>query len=68
MSFHLHCLLPLTVFVFLFSPAYSFGTGAFSKHIKIDQFGYLLNSKKVTVIVDPQTGYKKQGLGRGFIN
>jgi hypothetical protein len=31
--------------------------GAFSKHIKIDQFGYLPNSKKVAVIVDPQVGY-----------
>src|SRR3982750_686075 len=29
----------------------------FSKHIKIDQFGYLPGSKKVAVIVDPQTGY-----------
>ncbi len=28
-----------------------------SKHIKIDQFGYLPNSKKVAVIVDPQAGY-----------
>jgi hypothetical protein len=26
-------------------------------HIKIDQFGYFPNSKKVAVIVDPQTGY-----------
>ena len=31
--------------------------GTFSKHIKIDQFGYLPDSKKVAVIVDPQTGY-----------
>jgi hypothetical protein len=31
--------------------------GTFSKHIKIDQFGYLPNSKKVAVIVDPQVGY-----------
>jgi endoglucanase len=28
-----------------------------SKFIKIDQFGYLRFSKKVAVIVDPQTGY-----------
>ena len=28
-----------------------------SKHIKIDQFGYLPNSKKMAVIADPQTGY-----------
>jgi hypothetical protein len=26
-------------------------------HIKIDQFGYFPNSKKVAVIADPQTGY-----------
>ena len=31
--------------------------GTISKHIKIDQFGYLPNSKKFAVIVDPQTGY-----------
>lgn len=39
--------------------AYSFALppGAVSKHIKIDQFGYLPNSKKFAVIVDPQTGY-----------
>jgi endoglucanase len=28
-----------------------------SKFIKVDQFGYRLNSKKVAVITDPQTGY-----------
>lgn len=28
-----------------------------TKFIKIDQFGYLSNSKKIAVIVDPQTGY-----------
>lgn len=31
--------------------------GTTTKHIKIDQFGYLPASKKVAVIVDPQTGY-----------
>lgn len=43
----------------LSSSAYSFALppGAVSKHIKIDQFGYLPNSKKFAVIVDPQTGY-----------
>lgn len=30
-----------------------------SKHIKIDQFGYLPASKKVAVIVDPQVGYNE---------
>jgi endoglucanase len=48
-------LLCMGMFVFLFSSAHP--PGAFSKHIKIDQFGYLPNSKKVAVIVDPQTGY-----------
>jgi hypothetical protein len=28
-----------------------------TQHIKIDQFGYLPFSKKIAVIVDPQTGY-----------
>lgn len=28
-----------------------------SKHIKIDQFGYLPNSKKIAVIADPQVGF-----------
>jgi endoglucanase len=43
----------------LSSSAYSFALppGAVSKHIKIDQFGYLPNSKKFAVIVDPQNGY-----------
>ncbi|MBC7850447.1 MAG: glycoside hydrolase family 9 protein [Chitinophagaceae bacterium] len=31
--------------------------GATTKHIKIDQFGYLPNSRKVAVIADPQLGY-----------
>ena len=31
--------------------------GTITPYIKIDQFGYLPNSKKVAVIVDPQTGY-----------
>jgi endoglucanase len=38
---HLHALPPATI----------------SKHIKIDQFGYLAGSKKIAVIVDPQVGY-----------
>jgi hypothetical protein len=36
---------------------YALPPGTVSKHIKIDQFGYLPNSKKIAVIVDPQTGY-----------
>lgn len=40
-SMHLYALPPVTI----------------SKHIKIDQFGYLPASKKIAVIVDPQTGY-----------
>jgi hypothetical protein len=37
--------------------SFSLPPGTFSKHIKIDQFGYLPNSKKLAVIADPQTGY-----------
>lgn len=37
--------------------ARAFQPGTISKHIKIDQFGYLPLSKKVAVIADPQTGY-----------
>jgi endoglucanase len=48
-------LLCIVIFAFLFSMANPPVT--FSKHIKIDQFGYLPGSKKVAVIVDPQTGY-----------
>jgi len=40
-----------------FSFLFAIPPGSFSKHIKIDQFGYLPNSKKVAVIADPQTGY-----------
>ena len=31
--------------------------GVTTPYIKVDQFGYLCGSKKVAVIVDPQTGY-----------
>ncbi|MEP6748203.1 MAG: glycoside hydrolase family 9 protein [Bacteroidota bacterium] len=43
----------------MFAVAFSFAhpPSTFSKHIKIDQFGYLPNSKKVAVIADPQIGY-----------
>src|SRR5688572_18394990 len=44
-------LLSSSTFLYAFPPA------TVSKHIKIDQFGYLPSSKKVAVIVDPQTGY-----------
>jgi endoglucanase len=36
---------------------YAIPPGTITKHIKIDQFGYLPNAKKIAVIVDPQTGY-----------
>ncbi|MFT3701977.1 MAG: glycoside hydrolase family 9 protein [Agriterribacter sp.] len=45
----------LVLFICLQSAAHPPAT--FSKHIKIDQFGYLPGSKKVAVIVDPQVGY-----------
>ena len=46
-------------FLLITSSHCSFATppGTTSKHIKIDQFGYLPTSKKVAVIVDPQVGY-----------
>jgi endoglucanase len=44
-------------FVLITGAAFAFGPGVTSKHIKIDQFGYLPNSKKIAVIADPQTGY-----------
>jgi endoglucanase len=43
------CLLPLSLL--------AIPPGATTPHIKIDQFGYFPNSRKVAVIVDPQTGY-----------
>ena len=36
---------------------YAIPPGTITKCIKIDQFGYLREGKKVAVIVDPQTGY-----------
>jgi len=44
-------LLSISSFSFAIPP------GTTSKHIKIDQFGYLPNSRKIAVIVDPQVGY-----------
>ncbi|MFM9911814.1 MAG: glycoside hydrolase family 9 protein [Chitinophagaceae bacterium] len=37
--------------------SYAVPPGTITKHIKIDQFGYLPASRKVAVIADPQTGY-----------
>ena len=37
------------------------GPGTISPYIKIDQFGYYPASKKLAVIVDPQTGYNAAG-------
>ena len=44
-------------FVFLLNQFIYAIPSAITKHIKIDQFGYLPGGKKVAVIVDPQTGY-----------
>ena len=44
-------LLTISYFSFAIPP------GTTSKHIKIDQFGYLPNSRKIAVIADPQVGY-----------
>jgi len=49
------CLLCIALVVHL--PALAFSPGVTTKHIKIDQFGYLPISKKFAIIVDPQTGY-----------
>lgn len=56
MSGKFYNLLGLLMFACLYAGAQP-GPGTFSKHIKIDQFGYLPNAKKTAVIVDPQTGY-----------
>ena len=42
------------------SPGWA-GPGTISPYIKIDQFGYYPASKKLAVIVDPQTGYNSAG-------
>src|SRR5436190_10998785 len=49
------CLLCLVLIAHL--PSLAFSPGITSKQIKIDQFGYLPGSRKIAVIVDPQTGY-----------
>src|SRR5882757_8403636 len=43
--------------LFAYEPAHSLPPGVTTKYIKIDQFGYLPTSKKVAIIVDPQTGF-----------
>jgi hypothetical protein len=47
----------LILLLFCTTCIFAIPPGATSKHIKIDQFGYLPNNKKIAVIVDPQTGY-----------
>jgi endoglucanase len=49
--------LPVTAIIFLIQFTAFAIPPATTPHIKIDQFGYLPNSKKVAIIVDPQTGY-----------
>ncbi|MCC6410494.1 MAG: glycoside hydrolase family 9 protein [Saprospiraceae bacterium] len=49
-------LIVLFLFISALTPLLA-GPGTTTPYIKIDQFGYLCNSKKVAVIVDPQTGY-----------
>ncbi|MCC6288951.1 MAG: glycoside hydrolase family 9 protein [Chitinophagaceae bacterium] len=55
----MHYRLPILLCIALFNCIWcsSHPPGSFSKHIKIDQFGYLPFGKKVAVIVDPQVGY-----------
>src|SRR5258705_3936933 len=49
----------LLLLVIIYIPAHSLPLppGATTKHIRIDQFGYLPTSKKLAIVVDPQTGY-----------
>jgi hypothetical protein len=50
----------LTYLLFIaYVPAHSVppAPGTTTKYIRIDQFGYLPTSKKIAIIVDPQTGY-----------
>jgi hypothetical protein len=47
----------LFILLFCFAQMAWASPGTISQFIKIDQFGYLCSSKKVAVIVDPQTGY-----------
>jgi endoglucanase len=47
----------LIVYLLSACSVFAFPPSIISKHIKIDQFGYLPGSKKVAVVADPQTGY-----------
>jgi hypothetical protein len=51
------CYSLLCIHLIYFLSAVATPPGTVSKHIKIDQFGYLPDSKKIAVLVDPQTGY-----------
>jgi endoglucanase len=51
------CTVTTALLVFVMHSLLALPPATFSKHIKIDQFGYLPLSKKVAVIADPQTGY-----------
>lgn len=55
MKTKIFCLVALMLSFSLFT--YALPPDVVSNHIKIDQFGYLPNSKKIAVIADPQTGY-----------
>lgn len=47
----------IAVLITVANSIFAIPPGTTTKHIKIDQFGYLPNSKKMAVIADPQTGY-----------
>lgn len=51
-----HLLAAATLLLIQF-PVLAIPPSVITPHIKIDQFGYFPNSRKVAVIVDPQTGY-----------
>lgn len=46
-----------TILFFLFSTSLLAAPSQTTYHIKVDQFGYFPNSRKVAVIADPQSGY-----------
>ncbi|MFI5131461.1 MAG: glycoside hydrolase family 9 protein [Chitinophagales bacterium] len=52
-----HLLLYLSLFAQVSAHPLPPGPGVTTKFIRIDQFGYLPASKKIAIIVDPQTGY-----------
>jgi endoglucanase len=53
----LQLILAQAICLLFFAHSLYAGPGTTTKFIKVDQFGYFPNSKKVAVIADPQTGF-----------